>query len=123
MIYAAATSLDGFIADGHGNLDWLFGHLIDPDGPGGFGEIDARAGALLMGRMTSDWVAADPQCGRAKGIVMSTLRCSGDQAFRLLRERSRHENHTMVDRPARHAICVEPREARVDPDACRTRGG
>jgi len=59
MIYAAATSLDGFVADGHGNLDWLFGHPIDPDGPGGFGEIDARAGALLMGRTTSDWVAAE----------------------------------------------------------------
>ncbi len=57
MIYATSASLDGFVADRHGTLDWLDGLDHDPAGPGGFAEIDARAGAMVMGRATYDSVA------------------------------------------------------------------
>lgn len=58
VIYATAASLDGYVADRSGTLDWLEGLEHDPDGPGGFREIDARAGAMVMGRATYDWVSA-----------------------------------------------------------------
>ncbi len=57
VIYATSASLDGYVADRQGTLDWLDGLDHDPAGPGGFAEIDARAGAMVMGRATHDWVA------------------------------------------------------------------
>lgn len=57
VIYATSASLDGFVADRHGTLDWLDGLDLDPAGPGSFAEIDARTGAMVMGRATYEWVA------------------------------------------------------------------
>ena len=54
--YSTGSSLDGFVADAHGGLDWLLAVDHDPEGPGGFAAFDARIGALVMGRTTYDWV-------------------------------------------------------------------
>jgi dihydrofolate reductase len=53
--YYTATTLDGFIADEHNSLDWLF--VVDRGGgDGGFGEFFARVGAMVMGATTYEWV-------------------------------------------------------------------
>lgn len=51
-----ATSLDGYIADKNGNLDWL--HSVpNPDGSDfGFHQFMERVDALVMGRNTFDTV-------------------------------------------------------------------
>ena len=56
FIYSTGVSLDGFVADAHGSLDWLFAADHDPEGPGGFAAFDATIGAMVMGRTTYDWV-------------------------------------------------------------------
>lgn len=57
FIYYAAASLDGFLADEHGGLDWLFRF----DGADGvtahYERFIAGIGALIMGRATWDFVA------------------------------------------------------------------
>ena len=35
--------------------------------------------------------------GQAKGIIMSTMTCSADEAFHLLRKQSQHENRKLVE--------------------------
>ena len=65
-----ATSLDGYIADQHGNIDWL--HAIpNPDGNDmGFGVLMDRVDAVVMGRNTfdivmsfgCDWPYTKPVC-------------------------------------------------------------
>jgi len=51
-----ATSLDGYIADRHGNIDWLH-DIPNPDGEDmGFVAIQERVNALLMGRTTYETV-------------------------------------------------------------------
>lgn len=35
--------------------------------------------------------------GQAKGIIMSTMLCTSDEAFQLLRQQSQHENRKLVD--------------------------
>lgn len=35
--------------------------------------------------------------GQAKGIIMSSMGCSSDEAFRLLRQQSQYENRKLVD--------------------------
>ncbi len=55
--YYTASSLDGFIADQHNSLDWLF----EADGTSGetedrFGAFFAGVGAAAMGRTTYEWV-------------------------------------------------------------------
>lgn len=56
--YLVASSLDGFIADEHDNLDWLTSM------PGGFDEASPYAefikgvGALAMGATTYEWILA-----------------------------------------------------------------
>ena len=58
--YFTATTLDGFLADEHDSLDWLFEQHGDPDaGPGAHGDVDtflAGIGALVMGATTYRWV-------------------------------------------------------------------
>ena len=57
--YYTATSIDGFIADQHNSLDWLFEvGAEDGDGGGdaGFGEFFAQVGAFAMGATTYEWV-------------------------------------------------------------------
>ncbi|MBW3620483.1 MAG: hypothetical protein KY461_09575 [Actinobacteria bacterium] len=58
-VYYTATTLDGFIADEHDSLDWLFEVPSgDASGPAGFGDFFAGIGAAAMGRTTYEWVHA-----------------------------------------------------------------
>src|SRR5262245_21958973 len=52
--YFTATSLDGFIADPHDSLDWLFplGNIEDTSYPRFIREV----GALAMGSATYEWI-------------------------------------------------------------------
>ncbi len=54
--FYTATTLDGFIADEHDNLDWLLSQPIEEDGPFNYGEFIADIGALVMGATTYQWV-------------------------------------------------------------------
>jgi dihydrofolate reductase len=55
-VYATATTLDGFIADEHHSLEWLFASSFDWDGPMSHTAFMAGVGALAMGRSTYDWI-------------------------------------------------------------------
>lgn len=57
--YYTATSADGFIADQHNSLDWLF--VVDRSGPDRFKEFFAGVGAMCMGATTYEWVLAHDQ--------------------------------------------------------------
>ena len=52
--YYTATTLDGYIADEHNSLDWLF--EVDREGDGGYAAFFAEVGAMAMGRTTYEWV-------------------------------------------------------------------
>jgi dihydrofolate reductase len=61
--YYTATSIDGYIADQHNSLDWLFevgaGDPPDPDVPSHeteFAEFFSDVGAMAMGSTTYEWV-------------------------------------------------------------------
>jgi dihydrofolate reductase len=54
--YYTATSLDGFIADPHNSLDWLFTRKQEDDGPLNYGAFIADVGALAMGSTTYEWI-------------------------------------------------------------------
>jgi dihydrofolate reductase len=54
--YYTATTLDGFIADEHHSLDWLFTRKQDRDGPLNYAEFIANVGALAMGSTTYEWI-------------------------------------------------------------------
>ncbi|GAA2146751.1 dihydrofolate reductase family protein [Nocardioides koreensis] len=56
--YYTASTLDGFIADEHDSLDWLFVQHIDEDGPMSYGAFIETIGALAMGATTYEWVRA-----------------------------------------------------------------
>ena len=62
-IYYTASSLDGYIADAHHSLDWLFQFS---DAPGGsYEELIKTVGAIAMGASTYEWllkheILADP---------------------------------------------------------------
>jgi dihydrofolate reductase len=51
--YYTATTLDGFIADEHNSLDWLF---EVEEGENRFAEFFPRIGAFAMGATTYEWV-------------------------------------------------------------------
>ncbi len=55
-VYYTASTMDGFIADPHDSLDWLFTRDQDHEGPLNYGEFIAGVGALVMGRTTYEWV-------------------------------------------------------------------
>jgi dihydrofolate reductase len=59
VFYTAAT-IDGFIADEHDSLDWLFEHDTGDSegGPPGYDEFIAGIGALAMGATTYEWLRA-----------------------------------------------------------------
>lgn len=59
-IYYTAVSVDGFIADPQGSLDWLDGLQNDPDGLLGWTAFDASVGSFVMGRATFDWLLSGP---------------------------------------------------------------
>ncbi len=55
--YYTATSLDGFIADEHDSLDWLFeADRASRDAEDRFGALFAGVGAFAMGRTTYEWI-------------------------------------------------------------------
>ncbi len=55
VFYTAAT-LDGYLADEHDSLAWLFEQDIDEHGPGGYAEFIAGIGAVVMGATTYRWL-------------------------------------------------------------------
>ncbi|MGJ9413894.1 dihydrofolate reductase family protein [Aeromicrobium sp. CF4.19] len=54
--FLTATTLDGFLADEHDSLDWLFTQEHDPEGPGSADTYLASVGVLVMGATTYTWV-------------------------------------------------------------------
>ena len=52
--YYTATTIDGYIADEHNSLDWLF--QADSGGNDAFQPFFAGIGAFAMGRTTYEWV-------------------------------------------------------------------
>ncbi len=52
-------SIDGRIADGTGRVDWL-DQFADPQNDYGFSEFFKSVDAIVMGRITYDFVAAQP---------------------------------------------------------------
>lgn len=55
-IFYTATTLDGYLADEHDSLEWLFAQDQDPDGPMNYDSFIADIGALAMGATTYEWV-------------------------------------------------------------------
>ena len=58
-VYFTAASLDGFIVDDHGSLDWLTSRSIDVNGPFGYKAFETGVGALVMGAATYEWLRAN----------------------------------------------------------------
>jgi dihydrofolate reductase len=59
VVYFTACTLDGFIADEHDSLDWLFEvpHAVDDDdGDGDWDAFIARIGPLVTGTTTYRWM-------------------------------------------------------------------
>ncbi|MBJ7530553.1 MAG: dihydrofolate reductase, partial [Nocardioides sp.] len=56
VTYYTATTLDGFLADEHDSLDWLFTQDTDADGPMGYTGFIAGIGAMVMGATTYQWL-------------------------------------------------------------------
>ena len=54
--YYTATTLDGFIADEHDSLDWLFVQRHRDEGPLSYAAFITDVGALCMGATTYEWI-------------------------------------------------------------------
>lgn len=54
--FYTATTLDGYIADEHDSLDWLFKQDQDEAGPLSYDDFIKRVGAVAMGATTYLWV-------------------------------------------------------------------
>jgi dihydrofolate reductase len=54
--YYTATTFDGYIADEHNSLDWLFVVDRGEAGSGSFDAFFAEVGAMAMGATTYEWV-------------------------------------------------------------------
>jgi|WetSurMetagenome_2_1015567.scaffolds.fasta_scaffold00724_2 dihydrofolate reductase len=68
-----ACSLDGFIADRDGKLDWLLSIPNESNGDYGFSEFMEGIDAVLMGRNTFETAAAFPEWPYRKPVyVLST---------------------------------------------------
>lgn len=55
-VYYTASSLDGYLVDDHGSLDWLLSRDMDPAGPFHYDAFAATVGALVMGASTYAWI-------------------------------------------------------------------
>jgi dihydrofolate reductase len=55
-LYYTAMTLDGYLADEHDSLDWLFVQPIDEEGPMNYTSFIADIGALAMGATTYRWL-------------------------------------------------------------------
>jgi len=58
-VYYTASSLDGYLVDTDGSLDWLLSRTIDNDGPFGMDAFMASIGSLVMGSATYEWLLAN----------------------------------------------------------------
>jgi dihydrofolate reductase len=54
--YYTATTLDGYIADDHDKLDWLFVQDQDEQGPLNYDEFIKDIGSMVMGATTYQWL-------------------------------------------------------------------
>ena len=54
--FYTAMTLDGFIADEHDSLDWLFVQDQDENGPLNYDEFIKDIGAMVMGATTYEWI-------------------------------------------------------------------
>lgn len=54
--YFTATTLDGYIADEHDSLEWLFKQDITDEGPLSYADFIQGVGAIAMGATTYQWV-------------------------------------------------------------------
>lgn len=54
-VYYTAATLDGFLADEHDSLAWLFKQDQDDDGPMNYGDFITTVGVLAMGATTHEW--------------------------------------------------------------------
>jgi dihydrofolate reductase len=61
--YYTATTIDGFIADEHNSLDWLFEAAGDDEDANPFASFFADVGAFAMGATTYEWVYAHEDLG------------------------------------------------------------
>lgn len=57
-VYFTAASMDGYIVDDRGSLDWLTSRAIDVDGAFGYRAFSDTVGALVMGSATYEWLLA-----------------------------------------------------------------
>lgn len=55
-LFYTATTLDGYLADEHDSLDWLFTQEQDERGPMNYDDFIAGVGAMVMGATTYAWV-------------------------------------------------------------------
>lgn len=55
-VYYTASTLDGYLADEHDSLHWLFKQEQEPDGAFSYPEFIAGIGAVCMGSTTYQWV-------------------------------------------------------------------
>ncbi len=55
-VFFTATTLDGFLADEHDSLDWLFVQDQDEKGPMNYEDFRAGLGAGCMGATTYEWI-------------------------------------------------------------------
>ncbi|VEG51136.1 bifunctional deaminase-reductase-like protein [Mycolicibacterium aurum] len=55
-IYYTASSMDGYIVDENGSLDWLTSRDIDADGPFAIEPFMETVGSIVMGADTYQWI-------------------------------------------------------------------
>jgi dihydrofolate reductase len=55
-VYYTASSLDGYIVDEAGSLDWLTSRDIDAKGPFNYDQFITGIGAVVMGSATYEWI-------------------------------------------------------------------
>jgi dihydrofolate reductase len=56
FVYNTATTLNGYLADEHDSLSWLFSVPGAEEAEGGMAEFMTRVGAFVMGATTYEWV-------------------------------------------------------------------
>ena len=56
VVYFTACTIDGFIADEHNSLDWLFESAHDEADDGSWDEFMGTIGPMVMGATTYQWV-------------------------------------------------------------------
>lgn len=54
--YYTASSIDGYITDPKGSLEWLLSRDIDPDGPMHYDKLRPEWGAMCLGANTYQWI-------------------------------------------------------------------